>query len=465
MAESFPAVPPESPRRPGFWRRWGIFLVPLLYLAVVFALQPAGRLGNSDVAPWLFRLVYDDYDGACMALRGLNAAAGRTASQFEHPPRPEDDEAFCAVLDSRPALKPGYYLEYPQITLLLFRLGHVGGPDVPVPAAVLDGWHNNLVEHAPRNEQEQILWRHLRRAVRIYEGVMACCLIALMLVLRAGYEPGGGLSGPVFLLVLPAALYFALFRFDVVPALFLALGLACLGRRCLIASAMFLGLATMVKVFPLFVAPIILRYLWPDRRAALTWAVAYGLTIAACLAPTLLSEGWDVTWMPYRIQLARVHEPGWTLYGYVLPQFLAEQTLVGKAFRLGGVLLVVLALVWRRPVDLVDVLRRGMVAVLAFVAVQLFYSEQWLLWFAPFLVPLARLDRRVLWLAVALDVVTFLSFPVAFDCGASPAEAFLRLPLVYARAAVWAGLAWTMLRPLEVPAAAKACPVGYNSGV
>jgi hypothetical protein len=153
-----------------------------------------------------------------------------------------------------------------------------------------------------------------------------------------------------------------------------------------------------------------------------------------------VDSGWDVTWLPYRIQLAREYESGWTLYEYVFPKFLAKPDWIGKVFRLGGVLLIVLMLCWTRPKDVQSVLARGLVAVIAFIAVQLFFSPQWLLWLLPFLVPLAALDRRILWLAVGLDVVTYLSFPIAFDTGGHPAAWMLRVPLVYARAAIWLAL-------------------------
>jgi hypothetical protein len=435
--------------------RWGPFLVPPIFLAVVFWVQPRDRLGSSDVAPWLGRLVHDDYDGACMALRALNDLRGRHATQFEHPPTLSDQE-YNKALVAPADLKPGYYLEYPHVTLLLFRLGYVLAPDVadkPIPTALLDGWHNNLVDHEPQNDSERQLWRQFRLAIRTYDLIMMVCLLAVMAVLTVGYEPNRAQTpvAPVFLFVLPAALYFSFNRFDIVPTLFLALSLLCLGRRWLVASAVFLATATMVKVFPLFLAPIIVRYLSDSRRRALVWLTAYGATMAALIFPTLVHSGWIEFWMPYRIQLSRDDEDPWSLYGRALPAFLGANNWIGKVFRLGSVMVVVLGLCWARPRDLAAVLRRGIVAVGVFVALQVFYSPQWLLWFLPLLIPLARTNRLILYLAIALDVVTYLGFPIAFGSDDRFVEPYGRLGLVYARVAIWIWLLWALWSDAREP--------------
>jgi hypothetical protein len=55
------------------------------------------------------------------------------------------------------------------------------------------------------------------------------------------------------------------------------------------------------------------------------------------------------------------------------------------------------------------------VAVIVFAGLSVFSSPQWLLWFLPLLVPLAARSRSVLILVVALDLVTYLVFPVTSD--------------------------------------------------
>src|SRR5262249_30008471 len=180
-----------------------------------------------------------------------------------------------------------------------------------------------------------------------------------------------------------AALYFSLNRFDILPALLVALSFACLGRRHLVGSALLLGLATMVKVYPLLLAPLIFRYLSNDRRRCLIWSVVYGATLLVCFLPPLAAWGFEPTWAPYRYQLSRRAEYGWTPSGVALPLDWSEHTFGGRLLRLGSVVAVTLALIVRRPEDLAGVLCRGGVVLIVFVALQVFYSPQWLLWLLP----------------------------------------------------------------------------------
>jgi hypothetical protein len=413
--------------------------VPPLYLLFVLWLQPSDRLGEPDVAPELGRWFYDDYEGIAKALRGLNATLGRLPGRPSEPPVLTEAE-FCRDLDTPRPLAPRYFLEYPHAALLLFHLGYLlqpGMDNLEVPAAVADGWLNNLVGHVPRNDPERRLWRHIRRAIQIYTIGLTVCLLLLMVVIDLGYEAGRELSGPVVLLILPSALYFSLNRFDIVPALLMALSLACLGRRWIVASAVFLGAAAMVKVYPILFAPLVFRFLCAERRTAAVWLGVFMATLVAFLLPPLLLTDWTATWAPYRFQLSRPPEYGWTFYGYVLPAFLAEHNPVGTLFRLGTVLLVTLALCWHRPADMADLLRRGAIVLILLVSLAVFYSPQWVLWFSPLLLPLASRDRRVFVLVVALDLITYLSFPVTYDYwGNTPMVG----AMVFSRFALFAGL-------------------------
>jgi hypothetical protein len=411
--------------------------VPPLYLLLVLGLQPADWLGHPEWPPPFRRLVYDDYDAAARVLRALNATLGGTAGREDEGPWLKDPE-YAKLLDSPAAPEPRYFLEYPHTALWLFRLGFILGnrpDDVAVPVAVRDGDFHNLVEHVPRDDAERRLWRHFRRAVQIYAILGTACLLALMLVLTWGYEPGQGAVGELWLLILPATLYFAVQRFDVVPALLTALSLACLGRRWTVAAAVFLGLATMVKVYPVLFVPLFLRYLAADFRTGLTWTASYAATLVGCLLPPLLGSGWEATWAPYHYQLSRGLEY-WTVYGYLLPPVLGSSAVWARGFRVGCLLLVLLALCRRRPTTLTSLLRRCTILLCVFVGLQVFYSPQWILWFSPLLVPLARGNRAVRGLTVALDLVTFLSVPVVFDLPAGPLHQVLVGGLVYARATV-----------------------------
>jgi hypothetical protein len=437
-------------------RRWFPFLIPPLYLALIVWLQPPDRLGPPDWPAWLDRAAYDDYDIAAMTLRALNTGLRREAGRLDPPP-PLGVEGFREALDAGPPLRPRYFLEWPHTALWLFRLNWFlagGSEGLDPPTAVCDGSYHDVVEHEPHNDAEQALWRRFRLADQIHRAFMTVCLLALTAVLARGYEPGGGLVGEPLFLLLPAALYFSLNRFDVLPAALTALSLAGLGRGRLTVSAVCLALATLVKVYPLLLAPLVMRYLSDRRGPMVRWTLGYALCLAAVLGPLLAVHGWEAVAGPYRFQTSRSAEIGWTFYLFVLPPVLASEHPAAALLRVALVGLVVVGLVRSRPQDLRDLLRRAAVVLLVFVALQVFFSPQWILWLAPLLVPLATADRQLARIWIALDLVTFLSFPLVYDLAGQPPAPVLRVVLVYARA----GLVLALLARLTVRAD-RPCPV------
>lgn len=422
-----------------------LVLLPLLYGLSILTLQPRDQFGPPLAAPWVERLLYDDFDLIAMSLRGLNASLGRSAGRTDQPPI-LGSAAFTQQLSERRPLQPRYFLEYPHATLLLFRLPWAAGAgDLNRwPAAILDGRHNDIHNHLPRTDNERQQWHQQRRAVRCYTVLMAICLVALMLVLHAGYGPERTLTGCVGLLVLPGALYFSLFRFDVLPALLMAVSLASLGRGKDVLSGVFLGVAVLVKVYPILLVPLILRFLLPSWARAIRWLVGFGLIEIGCLAASVALAGWDETLAPYRFQLTRPPEFGWTAYGYLLPDRLAQPDQLGSIFRGGSVLLAAFLLCLSAMSDLAGLLRRGAVLLLLFASVQVFYSPQWLLWLSPLLLPLARNSRTITWSAAALDLVTYLSFPVIYDSDSAWRPVLVPLA-VFARCAIVAVLIGILL--------------------
>jgi hypothetical protein len=451
-----PETVPAAPRgpRPRPWGRagallvrWLPFAVPAVYLALIYQFQPEEHLGPRGDCEWAHQRFFDDYDMTAMALRGLNSALGRTAGRTDVPPDVEQHEYDVALLEDRP-LRPHYYLEYPHATLLLFRLGLIGKPLPPVPAALLDGGYGNICRHWPQGDAQRELWRRFRRAIRVYEALMVLCFFGLVLTLRAGFDRGGALTSNGLLLLLPAALFFTVNRFDVVPALLTALSLACLGRRWVAASACLLAAGAMVKVFPALFAPLVLRYLLPDRKSTLRWGTAFAATVLALLVWPLLHEGWQAVWAPYQFQLNR-ERFGWTAYGYILPLELAETTWWAKAFRLGTLLLAGAALVVRPIADMPSLLRRAAVVLIVFVTLPVFYSPQWVLWLTPLLLPLGRRQPGLLWLVAALDLVTYVNWPFLGSAD-NPWLGWWELPvidtLVFARFGTLAAMAVLLLR-------------------
>jgi hypothetical protein len=433
-----------------------LFIVPMLCFGASVWVRPSGRLGPPESVPWIHQLLYDDNDFAAYALRGLNDSLGRHAGRRDAPERVESEE-YADGLCNRRSLEPEYYLEYPHAALLLFEVPCLFGPVVTeAPAALLDGAHEDVVEHVPR-EEESGVWEYFHRTVTAYMLVMVAFHAALVAVLAAGYLPAGGLSYRGLLLILPGALFFTLNRFDVVPALLTALSFACLGRGRSTASAVLLGAGTLIKVYPIFLAPFVVRYLLTTEapRKATRWAIAYGITMAAFLMPAAQVWGVSEVAAPYIVQLSRKAE-GLTAYVYLIPledlrDVLAGNGFIGRSFRLGSLALA-LGLLLARPIpDLAGVLRRGAIVLIVFITLSVFYSPQWVLWLTPLLLPLAGRQRSLIALIAGLDLVTWGQWPIAcnlactFELDNYPRDVILTL-LAFARFALLGLIVWNVLR-------------------
>jgi hypothetical protein len=62
--------------------------------------------------------------------------------------------------------------------------------------------------------------------------------------------------------------------------------------------------------------------------------------------------------------------------------------------------------------SIASILRRSAMVLVVFVSLAVFYSPQWILWFAPLLLPLVAQSRRLGWTIGALDAVTYMTFPI-----------------------------------------------------
>lgn len=418
---------------------WVAFFVPVAYLLVVFVMEPTTRLqGYGGWPPRRHRLVFDDYDMAAYALRGLNAAIGRPPGAVAPPPE-LTEAAFARRLAEQstplPAVKSPYFLEYPVVASWLFRLAFLppnAVRGVEFSPALLDGWHNNVVEHGPQDARQRRVWAQLRTAIRVYRIVGIACLVGLMAVTRCGYLAGGGLAGPVWLLALPACLYFSANRFDSLPALVLALGLAGLGRGRYAISGTLVAAATLVKVYPLLVAVLAWRFV--GRSGFVRWWGAFVATVAIVLCLSAWQYGWAATLAPYQYQLGRTADSfGLVLYGRVLPAALAQNSPLAVTFRLGVVGGLTLVLALRPAGGFESLLRRSAIVLIVFASLQTFYSPQWILWVMPFLAPLAARRWALTSLAAALDLVTYATFPVVCDLLGHPSQGPWMTELVYAR--------------------------------
>jgi Glycosyltransferase family 87 len=497
-------------------RRWP-YLVPPLLFVVLYALQPSDRLVLPQEKPvpgyplygTATRLIGDDSDTAAYVMRAKNAARGRKAGLLgpvtfdpdtgwraywgtkdpvtriaPYEPAPE----FEQVDFDRKLLVPAeptdrYFLEYPPAALYLFRLGLIGSgrsDSLDVHPGLLDAHQLNVAWHTPATDDEKALYRTFRHAIRVYWFLMLLALVGLMVLVDRGVGANGAASGPVWLLLLPGFLYFTPCRFDILPAGLVVCAIAAADRRRVLLSGGCLGLAVALKMYPLALAPILLRYAARTWGQATAWCVAAAVPLVLSYGVMYWTDGIDGATVPMKFQLGRDPEPDWCFYGKFLPLEWTYKGTANTLFRTLPVLACVLLMCVRRPPNVESLLRRCTIAVVLFVTFQQFFSPQWWQWFAVLLVPLARQHRWLVWYVVIHDLLTYLHFPILFDSLGTKVvqewsewwtarlgvtvelDALIRAAHVWLRAILWAGLVaafgWR-----EVTSPASAPPVANPS--
>lgn len=498
-------------------RRYWPFLIPPLFFVLLVVLQPTERLVLPQQPPVpgyplhgsATRWITDDCDTLAYAMRAENAARGRKAglvgpkwfdpitgwrassgtSDAEMRIAPYEPGAlFDQTEFDRKLMIPidfsdRYFLEYPPAALYLFRIGLIGSgrsDALDIHPALLDSHQLNVSWHTPGTDDERTLFRAFRHAIRVYWLVMLLALVGLMALVESGVGAGGTASGPAWLLLLPGFLYFTPCRFDILPAGLVLCAISAADRKRVWLSGGCLGLAVALKMYPLVLAPILLRH------AARTWGQAAGWCVAAAVPMVLsygcmtLTDGVEGATVPLKFQLGRDPEPDWCFYGKFLP---AEWTYHGttqSVIRALPVLLAVLVMCVRRSPDVFSLLRRCTIAVVLFISFQQFFSPQWWQWIAVLLVPLVRQHRGLLVFVIVHDLLTYLHFPVLFDSLYSPevgawdewamakfgegvtVSGTLRVVHVWIRVVMWFGLVAafvlrevrpTVISPASVPLA------------
>jgi hypothetical protein len=245
--------------------------------------------------------------------------------------------------------------------------------------------------------------------------LMALTLGALAFVLAQLCRERDRSPARALCLLLPATLYFALNRFDAVPALLASAALLLLVRERWAAAFGLLAAAVLTKAYPVLYAPLFARYaIQHGGRRALARGLLGGAAVALGLSLQLaLWAGPDALLAPFEFQLGRPQnaESLYYLLAHALP---ALGSAPGRA--LFTLLQIAPALVafWMRPATSEAALRWSAAITISFVLFSRFSSPQWIVWITP-LAALAARTRRELALVVLIELVTFAYFPLAYD--------------------------------------------------
>lgn len=229
---------------------------------------------------------------------------------------------------------------------------------------------------------------------------------------------------PLFVWLSPAALYFALFRFDLYPALASMMALLAIRDQRYVRGAAWLGLCIALKGYAAVVLPafgVFLIYQVGFKKAAALSALAVA-PMALSLGLVALYAGSEGVLMPFEFHAGRdyneesIYVAVDTLLEGRLKNFLDWMLEARLPFMLqAGFGLLAAAL---RPKTFEQFVHAFLIAVVGFVTASVFHSPQFALWIivaAPF-----TKSRYLLALLAALSWFTYLYFPILFDWVARP---------------------------------------------
>ncbi len=256
--------------------------------------------------------------------------------------------------------------------------------------------------------------------------------------------------------VLPAFLYFSLWRFDILPAVLVAAALLAAKRKSPEPAFVLLLVAALAKWYAALFFPPFLVYFallgggeLPVKRLgdAMLWMAGFGVALTAATAHF---AGLGALVEPVLFHLSRDIEEG-----SVSAVLLTCTRALGVDWRWLHALLLrvffvaqfaaVIPVIWREyPNDFKRLVRCCVFLLIPFMALGAVFSAQWIVWLTPVLLLVA--DRTELKLLALLDVVVFLQFPVLF--GINPYGVSYLLFTVL-RTALLAALWWRSFRALS----------------
>jgi uncharacterized membrane protein len=254
-------------------------------------------------------------------------------------------------------------------------------------------------------------------AYRAAFSLLMCVCLGATIVLLQRMLPGR--ESLAYLMLLPAPLYFTINRFDIVASLFVLLGFWYLQKGRDLASGVSLGIATLTKWYPVLLLPLCLSYVFRrDRRFGWALVLAFAVTCALIVMPSLLGAGVRAVLRPYAFHAGRglemVSLPTLLhLYAVQLLGVTVPPRLVG-VLCLSGVLLAVAAGVRARVDSMERVVSWSVIILSVALLLSTVWSPQWMLWVLPLMILAARTTGDVLSL-IAYGVIGYLVFPLLHD--------------------------------------------------
>ncbi len=252
----------------------------------------------------------------------------------------------------------------------------------------------------------------------LFSFLMLCLLICLITTLGSMLpEKKKKLA---YFLLLPAPLYFAYNRFDVLPTLIVVLALFMISKEKWEFAGILLGIGTLTKWYPALVVLPVITYMVYRKISIIKiglFLILFGTTCLVILSPTYFMGGLKAILSPYIFHSNRGFEIA------SLPTFLEPMIKIiipfenENSMKTVYVLLQisVLPLVIFNHIDSFEKLLSWCLLIISFyILFSRIYSPQWLLWIFPFMILLTR-DKFDIAILILYGTITYIEFPVVYD--------------------------------------------------
>jgi hypothetical protein len=215
----------------------------------------------------------------------------------------------------------------------------------------------------------------------------------------------------------PASIHFAVFRFDIYPAVATLMSLIAIRRTSYMEGAIWLGVAAALKGYALWLLPAYCVFMFYER--GFTAAIKVGVLAVApmilSLIATLTFAGWEGMIAPFGFHALRTTN-GESTYDAINSLFSLfsvpaisngpDLRLIAQSLQVGCALTAAAM----RPRSFDDLVNAFLFAVLGFMSFSIFYSPQFLLWILP-LICFSR-SRVMVISVIVYSWLTYLYFPI-----------------------------------------------------
>jgi len=238
----------------------------------------------------------------------------------------------------------------------------------------------------------------------------------------------------------PAPIFFALYRFDIYPAVATLASLFAIKRKAYLQGAAWLGLAIALKGYALFLLPAYVVFMGSQRglATAIKGSVAAVSPLIISLLATFTFAGWEGMLAPFKYHAVQTlnGQSTFDAINYLFGTPAISAGIATKWFARCLQICFALAAAAMRPRTFEELINVLLLAALGFMSVTIGYSPQYVLWILPLVC--FSYSWTILVSAVLFSWLTYIYFPISYDLGRGQffrmmiiAVSFLRLFMIF----------------------------------